>query len=462
MNVIIKSYYEKHHHMGGNTMKNVCKLLCLLFACVMCISCFAGCKKDAGAEDDTSSTSSQDTQFTLDGCRIVYGDGNEYGNEAGKAMDLQKQIKSRYGAELDIGSDYLERDAEYDSESKEILVGHTDYPQSQKVADKVTRLDYLITKDGNKIVLMAGSPEALAQCVEYFLNNYISDDLTLTTTDEHLERYSYAFEETALRVVSLNLRYAKSATQNNQSVRAPRIYNFIKNALPSSFGVQECEKFWRDSLVATIGELGYVPAQEEAYSASGDYAFKNFIWYNSNTTELKTSGRIWLSETPNTPSKGFGSDFYISAAWALLADKQTGAEYIHVNTHLTAEKNDTLREKEIAVLLAKIKTFTDKGYMVVITGDFNSNTMTDVYSTMSDSFLDARDTAKETTKLGTYNKYSQEGVTLDQSTYTCIDYCFYTETPNIYVSKFNVIDRYSGGYMSDHNALITDFILYKR
>ena len=441
-------------------MKKNIRLLSLFFAFIMCVFAITGCK----STDEEKQTEADNAPYFLDGCRIIYGEGGGFGSESASAMLLQAELKTRYGLELEVGTDYLQKGAEYDGESREILVGHTEYPQSKNAEGRVTRQDYLITVDGSKIVLMAGSTYSLEECVEYFLENYVTDDngtLRLSTTEEHLELYDYPYEETSARIISLNLRYAKSATQNNQSIREPRIVSFVEAAKADSIGFQECEAFWKTRLYATLNELGYVSAQDEAYSASGDYAFKNYIYYNTNTTNLIQGGRIWLSETPNTPSQGFGSRYYISASWAVLENKQTGVKYIHVNTHLNVD-NAQIRDKEIEILQSKIQTFVDKGYPVFITGDFNSNLKSDVYKSMTDSFKDARKTAEESTDLYTFNGYSEEGVTLDQSTYTCIDYCFYTEKPYIYVEKFNVIERYHGGYMSDHNALITDFTLYKR
>ncbi len=441
-------------------MKKHIKLFSLALAFITCFAVMTGCK-DTGGESDTDISNAP---YILDGCRIIYGEGGGYGSESASAMELQAQLKARYGLDVEIDTDYLEKGAEYDSESREILVGHTEYPQSKSAAQRVTRQDYLITVDGSKIVLMAGCTYSLEDCVEYFLENYITSEdgtLKLSTREEHLELHSYPYEKTTARIISLNLRYAHSAAQNNQGIREPRVIDFINEAKPDSIGFQECEKFWKTRLDANINELGYVAAQEEAYSASGDYAFKNYIFYNTNTTNLIQGGRIWLSETPNTPSQGYGSKYYISASWAVLEDKDTGAKYIHVNTHLNAD-NAQIREKEIVVLLAKIKTFVDKGYPVFITGDFNSDLKSDVYKTMTESFVDARKTAKDTSGLYTYNGYSNEGVILDTDTYKCIDFCFYSEEPYICVEKFNVIDRWHGGYMSDHNALITDFTLYKR
>ena len=452
-------------------MRKIRKLLCLLLVCVTCASCFVGCKNDKDSQDGSQNTGSSVSTFSFENCKIIYGEGDR-STESASAMSLRAKINEKFGVNLAIGTDYLDKGASYDSCANEILVGHTNYPQSIAVQDRVTRLDYLIKVDGNKVILMAGSAESLTQCVEYFINNYIASEdgkLKLSNTEEHLELYNYPIEETAARIISLNLRYAKNATENNQSIRAPRIYSMVKSAKPDSIGVQECEQYWRQQLEINLGAIGYECAQEEAITASNDYAFKNFIWYNTATTKLVDSGRIWLSETPNTPSKGFGSRYYISAAWALLENKNTGAQYVHFNLHLDADtfksdpdKEMELRLSELSVLMEKIKPFKENGYDIFITGDFNSNMSSKAYSLMTEKFLDARKKAPETTNLYTYNGYRNETDILDPKNYTCIDFCFYKQSVNVVMKKFNVIDKYGGGYMSDHNALIIDFTLYER
>ena len=382
--------------LGGN-MKGFYRILGLIMACIFCVT---GCSS-VGKNGETETAVSE---YIVEDCRIVYGDGNQYGNEAIHAMNLGEKIKDTYGVDLKIESDYLESGEQYDDSAKEILVGHTAYSQSASAAERVTRMDYFITVDGNKVIIIAGSSDALGDGVEYFFENYLTKGedgvLKLSTVEEFLGLYDYPHAETSAKIASLNLRYAHSGNDNNQSYREPRIYDFIKTERPDSFGVQECEKFWKERLEASIGKLGYVAAQEEAYSDSGKYAFKNYIWYNTKTTELIEGGRIWLSETPQEPSMGYGSRYYISAAWAILENKDTGARYVHVNTHLNVD-SEKIRDKEVEVLMAKVRTFLNAGYEVFITGDFNSNMKSDVYKTMTKSLFDARYAANSTTNMYT-------------------------------------------------------------
>ena len=257
-----------------------------------------------------------------------------------------------------------------------------------------------------------------------------------------------------MRIVSLNLRYAHSADMNNQGEREPRIYDFIHVVRPELLGVQECEKFWYDRLTDTVGKIGYLPAQQQAYSEKGSYAFKNFIWYDSSQNELLKGGQIWLSSTPDTPSRDFGSKFYISAGYAVFRSKETGRCVAYVNTHLDV-KSSEIRLKEIAILKGKIKELEKNGFPVFVTGDFNSPEGSAEYEAMSQELLDARYTASVSTELNTFNGYSVEGTIIPVEKYKRIDFCFYNgNRTGTNIDSFEVIDRWQDGYMSDHNAVV--------
>lgn len=257
-----------------------------------------------------------------------------------------------------------------------------------------------------------------------------------------------------MRIVSLNLRFAHNPEMNNQAIREPRIVDFVKSFRPTVMGVQECEKFWRERLLTTIGKFGYLPAQPERIGEDGKFAFKNFIWYDSENAELLESGALWLSETPDTPSKGFGSRFYISCGYAVIKSKSTNECLAYINTHLDVHNAET-RQKEIGVVKAKIQELKSKGYPVFVTGDFNDVEDSDVYLAMTDGMFDARKTAKKSTELNTFNSYTSEEETLSSENYKRIDYCFYCGE-NISIDEFAVVDKWTDGYMSDHNAVVID------
>ena len=87
---------------------------------------------------------------------------------------------------------------------------------------------------------------------------------------------------------------------------------------------------------------------------------RNLGWHQTESTELLDAGIKWLSDTPDKPSKGFGSKYYISAAWAVFRSKADGTEYVHINTHLDVT-DENIRKAEMGLVLAMVKGFTDKG-----------------------------------------------------------------------------------------------------
>ena len=240
--------------------------------------------------------------------------------------------------------------------------------------------------------------------------------------------------------------------------RMPRIINFINAEKPDSIGVQECEASLRETIDNGIKENGYLCAHDEVFDGT-TYAFKNFIWYNSNTTELVESGRIWLSATPNTPSKAEGSHFYITAAWAKLRNEATGMTYVHVNTHLDTDSEE-LRNANVEVLMPLVQQFTDEDYDVFLTGDFNSKTGTDVYKTVTESLDDARVIADSATTVGTFKKFGYNN--------NLIDYCFCAvDNTVVNIDYLDVVEKFSDGknaadYMSDHSAVVVGVSIYTK
>lgn len=253
-----------------------------------------------------------------------------------------------------------------------------------------------------------------------------------------------------IRVISLNVRFAYKPDENMQELREPRIADFAASALPHSFGFQECTSFWRDRFDATL--TNYKRVQEHPKSPD---TFKNYIYYNPDKAELLDGGKFWLSETPDEPSCGFGSRFYISCSWALLKDIKTGAVFMHMNTHLDASGNQ-FRVPETEVLLGRVKNYSEK-YPLILTGDFNSAPTDIAYQTVSScGFLKDFKIGLPAPMLDyTFNGYMSDQEEPDKREY--IDYGFCND--KIIPLGYDIIAKWKDKYMSDHNALIFDFTL---
>lgn len=103
---------------------------------------------------------------------------------------------------------------------------------------------------------------------------------------------------------------------------------------------------------------------------SGEY---EPIIYNTKAIRVEDFGYFWLSETPDTPSKSWGTICIRMATWAILRDIRTGERFILINTHLD-HGQDQCKEKQMDVVktrMAKLKAKYPE-LPVILTGDMNS------------------------------------------------------------------------------------------
>ncbi len=297
-------------------------------------------------------------------------------------------------------------------------------------------------------------------------------------------------------LINLNLRKPQNTTETNDSTvgfdaRAERIKDFIATNLPDSFGVQECNSDWYEYLNAKLAELGYVTANESviatlsasdkllAYDTSG-WVLNNYVYYNKNTTDLIASGAVWLGDSTASETAVLSGRYFIGASWAILSDRVTGNQYVHISTHLNAASSAALgnahdyRAEELACLMDFVNEKAEfAGLDIFITGDFNENMSGSegtVYSSMTGDtygYTDARKTAESTDQMNTYNASCEQFDADNKGTntvtdrkiaaYTCKDYCFHSGDATI--SSFDVVNKWNGSYLSDHNALVVEFTL---
>ncbi len=407
---------------------------------------FSGCKP-GGTEQETETN--RISKENLSEYSIVYSARSDRTAEKELAVGLRDSLRSRFGTALPMATD---RDT--DGSGKVILVGSTALTQSVTVLSELTREDWAVRRMGDATVLAGKSTGALEAAITYFLEHGVTADGAVTPVS-HTESHRYEFAETTLSLASLNLRTAGSAKHNNQSLREPRIVGFVGETKPDSIGTQECTAFWRTRLDEAFGAIGYKRAQ---FTHPNPEAMKNYIWYNPETVRVADAGYFWLSETPTFASRGFGSQYYISAAWAILENRATGVRYVHINTHLDAYHED-IRMQEAEVLLSYVADFRAKGYPVFVTGDFNSTPESPVIREFLRTLTDSRAAAEKTVATHTFNAYANDENATYRSHKT-IDYCLFAGP--VAADRFDVTEKQSGGWMSDHNALTVRATVCKR
>ena len=258
---------------------------------------------------------------------------------------------------------------------------------------------------------------------------------------------SAAQKDQGLKVMSFNIRYATANDGTNSwDFRGPAVLAMLKDQAPDVIGLQE----------AMIPQTGFISYFLDGYKCVGvgreDGKKKGeqmSVYYNSKTVSLKKWGTFWLSETPDTPSKGWDGECYRCATWAVMKDKKTGKSFFFVNTHLD-HKGDIAREEGIKTLLEQIDKRNKDGLPVVITGDFNMTPDNSNLKPLKARMKATREIAASTDSHATANGWGKSSKIIDYIWESGFSSCTEYET---------VTKPYEGRtYISDHYPIVSTLI----
>ena len=280
-------------------------------------------------------------------------------------------------------------------------------------------------------------------------------------------------EDYILKVMSFNVQ-TENGTQVNFDLRAELLRDLLDELQPDSIGMQEVTTGWiyrMDNFAFNDSYAGVGEGRTPGGEASS-------IYYRKDKYTLVDYGTFWLSETPDKAGSSLPNANYPRiCTWVHLRDKVTGFEYIHLNTHLDHNGNNSssdgraLRTSQVRVLLEYIQKFPD--VPMVMTGDFNqvkTNGEGNVYAMyknvlgiseftsstgekMTGNFSDAREDAKDTVSPDAWasmTPYWQEGTDKYNTAKKPIDYVFYTAEDFDAMVYRNIHFHRDGIYLSDH------------
>ena len=157
------------------------KILIIILALAMvCSAAFLGsCGKDnsnekGGTSKENSGTSKENNTAAL----VTIDDLAEFtivrsdkasGDEKAVAVSLRKTIDEKFGVSLNIGTDYSGKN------KKEIIIGDTKRAETKQAKEDITSYsEYLIRRVGDKIIICAGSVEALGTAVEFWTTKMVN------------------------------------------------------------------------------------------------------------------------------------------------------------------------------------------------------------------------------------------------------------------------------------------------
>ncbi len=132
------------------------------------------------------------------------------------ASKLFFTLNRKYGIKMTFETDYVGRNEEVPTGTKEILVGETNRPESVGVRWS----DFRVAAAGDRVVIAGGSGAAVAQAVDWFLEN-CAEDGGLKVPALHETKKTYRLESLALNGVPLkDYAVAKIAGDDDDELRA--------------------------------------------------------------------------------------------------------------------------------------------------------------------------------------------------------------------------------------------------
>ena len=242
-----------------------------------------------------------------------------------------------------------------------------------------------------------------------------------------------------ITIVSANARCYTPGDLMKKSwfYRAPLLVRTLAAAEPDIIGFQEVTWLHRSYFDRALKGYDYVlDYRDDSFLAESCP-----IYYNTNKFTLTDKGSFWLSETPETMSKGWNAACYRICSYVILTQKSDGKQLVVFNTHLD-HVSEEARINGIQLVLEKIKAFG--GMPSVIMGDFNAEEDSLTYAAATKLFDDAKYQTKDTDSGSTYHGYGMDW------SYDNLDYFMISKT-GIDVESYKVLrNTFDGAYPSDH------------
>ena len=250
-----------------------------------------------------------------------------------------------------------------------------------------------------------------------------------------------------IRVISYNVRMSgqpKVDLDNFWDNRKQASVNMVEKEQPTVMGIQEGCPDQIAFLDANLPHYKRIGVGRDDGKAEGEMMA---IYYDTNRVEVGENGTFWLSETPDEVSYGWDGACRRTCTWGFFTVKASGKKFCFFNTHLD-HKGKQARAEGLKLIVAKISELVPAGMPVFLSADFNSETSNPIFDPLKAVMKDARQTARETDRCGTFNGFKDEGQVV------VIDHIFYDHAQ---ADRFAVLrGDYGAPYISDHYPIVLD------
>ena len=228
-----------------------------------------------------------------------------------------------------------------------------------------------------------------------------------------------------LLVGSYNIRYKNwnDSVQGEQwAKRCQVICDQVNFMAPEIFGTQEVLYVQLNDMLARLDGYDYIGVGRDDGQHGGEH---EAIFYKKDKLQLLDHGDFWLSETPDKPGLGWDAVCIRVCTWGKFAVKtprpprrhglfnrrrqDPPKEFYFFNLHM--DHVGVVARREAAKLVVQRVREIAQGAPVFITGDFNVDQDTEIYTIFTQSGLlkDSYDAARiRFAENGTFNAFKTE------------------------------------------------------
>lgn len=260
----------------------------------------------------------------------------------------------------------------------------------------------------------------------------------------------------SLKLMTYNIRLDVAVDgENDWSHRKDFFTAQIRFYEPDILGVQEAKPNQVRDMAEILSAYSYIGTGREGIGKGES----SNIFFKKNRFILKTTKTFWLSETPDTISRGWDAAYNRVCTYGLFRDKKTKKYFWVFNTHLD-HIGEQARTKGLQLIVTKIAEVNKLNYPVFFMGDFNTEPDAERIIDLKKQMNDSRDISMEKPfgPSGTFNNFKHnEPVT------KLIDYIFSSKNKNIQVNKYAILsDSKDLRYPSDHLPVYVELSVNKQ
>ncbi|QEC51466.1 endonuclease/exonuclease/phosphatase family metal-dependent hydrolase [Anseongella ginsenosidimutans] len=255
-----------------------------------------------------------------------------------------------------------------------------------------------------------------------------------------------------LTVASYNIRYANEGDAEKGDGWESRLPVITSQVLFFDFDLMGVQEALESQLIDLDGQLeayDRIGVGRKDGKTGGEYSP---IFYKKDRFKLLDHATFWLSETPETPSKGWDAALNRICTWGKFRDNESKKEFFYFNLHMD-HKGQEARKNSTLLVLEKIREIAGNA-PVILSGDFNFDQDHPNYKLIAGSgFLeDTYELAPiRMAPNGTFNQFNFNNTGHDRR----IDHIFINK--KFTANRFGILTgSYKGHFPSDHFPVVVE------